>query len=482
MPRNILIFSDGTGQAGGLTPDENVSNIYKLYRATRCGPETDIDPTQQLTFYDPGLGSQPASGLFSVTRVYRWLHDLVSQATGLGITTNIIDCYAALLRMWQPGDRIFLFGFSRGAYTVRCVASVLSFCGIPTTMADGKTPLFRDVNSTRKIAKEAVKQVYEHVGSPKDTAYLEQRKALALRFRRKYGSDVNGAPNINPFFIGVFDTVASLGSYGAAALAVVGWLAFLALVSAMASFGQSFFPIAFQPTFAALIALSIIVAGIWYAIAHVQYAIGLEGYSFWQTVHFTAPKMQFYDKHLDNAVWYARHALSIDEDRADFARVEWGSSSNSGPPRPDRYPDWLEQIWFAGVHSDIGGGYAENEARLSDITLEWMVHAAQNLPDANNGIKVDSRYLQLSPDALGPQHDEREPGYFGGRLKWTKALRKIDPDAILHPSVYDRFAADKVQHFYEMKPYRPENLVNHENLSQYYPGGTANQPHSMSES
>jgi len=476
MPRNILIFSDGTGQAGGLTPDENISNIYKLYRATRCGPDTGIDPSQQLTFYDPGLGSQPVSGLFSVTRIYRWLHDLVSQATGLGITTNIIDCYAALLRMWQPGDRIFLFGFSRGAYTVRCVASVLSFCGIPTTMADGETPLFRDVNSTRKIAKEAVKQVYEHVGSPKDTAYLEQRKALALRFRRKYESDVNGAPNVNPFFIGVFDTVASLGSYGAAALAVVGWLAFLALVSAMVSFGQSFFPIAFRPTFAALIALSIVVAGIWYAIAHVQYAIGLEGYSFWQTVHFTAPKMQFYDKHLDNAVWYARHALSIDEDRADFARVEWGSSSNSGPPRPDSYPDWLEQIWFAGVHSDIGGGYAENEARLSDITLQWMVLAAENLPDANtptgNGIKVDRRYLQLSPDALGPQHDEREPGYFGGRLKWTKALRTIAPDAILHPSVYDRFAADKVQHFYEMKPYRPENLVNHENLSRYYPGGT----------
>ena len=145
-----------------------------------------------------------------------------------------------------------------------------------------------------------------------------------------------------------------------------------------------------------------------------QYAIGLDGYSFWQTLHFTAPKMQFYDKHLDNAVWYARHALSIDENRADFARVEWGSSKNTGPPRPDSYPDWLEQIWFAGVHSDIGGSYAENESRLSDITLEWMVHAAENLPDANtpngNGIKVDRSYLQLSPDPRGPQHDAREPG------------------------------------------------------------------------
>ena len=56
MPKNILIFSDGTGEAGGLTPDENVSNIYKLFRATRCGPDLDIDPRDQLTFYDPGLG------------------------------------------------------------------------------------------------------------------------------------------------------------------------------------------------------------------------------------------------------------------------------------------------------------------------------------------------------------------------------------------------------------------------------------------
>jgi uncharacterized protein (DUF2235 family) len=468
MPKNILIFSDGTGQAGGLTPDQNLSNIYKLYRATRCGPENDIDPSQQLTFYDPGLGSQPNSGMFFITRLYRWLHDVVSQATGLGITTNIIDCYAALLRMWEPGDRIFLFGFSRGAYTVRCLASVLSFCGIPTTMADGKTPLFLDVNSTRKIASEAVKRVYAYVGSPRDTAYLDQRRALAFRFRKKYGSDDNGTPNTHAFFVGVFDTVASLGSYKVSALAMSALFIALAIVS----FAQSFFLFPFWPTFIALIALSAMIAAVWYIIAHVQYAIGLEGYTFWQTLHFTAPKMQFYDKHLDNAVWYARHALSIDEDRAEFVRVEWGSAKNSGPPRPDSYPDWLDQIWFAGVHSDIGGGYTENESRLSDITLAWMAHAAENLPDGSTangaGIKVDRRYLQLYPDPRGPQHDAREPGYFGGRLKWPKALRKIDPDAPLHASVYERFAAEKVQHFYEMKPYRPENLRNHENLHRYY--------------
>jgi len=468
MPKNIIIFSDGTGQAGGLTPDENVSNIYKLYRATRCGPESEIDPRQQLTFYDPGLGSQPDSGIFFVQRAYRWLHNLVSQATGLGITLNIVDCYAAILQLWEPGDRIFLFGFSRGAYTVRCLAAVLSFCGVPITMQDGRTPLFRDEGTTRKIAKEAVRAVYQHVGSPKDTAYLEQRNALALQFRKKYSSDVNGAPNTNPFFVGVFDTVAALGSYLLSiALAVV-----FAAIIAIISYVQSFFLFSFWPVFWVLIALSGVVAIIWYTITHLQYAVGLPGYSFWQTLHFTSPKMKFYDLHLDNAVWYARHAMSIDENRADFARVPWGSSKNKGPARPDSYPDWLDQIWFAGVHSDVGGSYAENESRLSDIALEWMVHAAVNLPSDNaadgSGIKVDQSFLRLTPDARGPQHDAREPGYFGGRFKWAEALRKVDHDAILHASVYERFAADRVRHFYEMKPYRPENLSEHDRVKQFW--------------
>jgi uncharacterized protein (DUF2235 family) len=471
VAKNVIIFSDGTGQAGGLTPDENVSNIYKLFRATRCGPESAIDPRQQLTFYDPGLGSQPDSGIFFAERAYRWLHNLVSQATGLGITMNIIDCYAAILQMWNPGDRIFLFGFSRGAYTVRCLGAVLSLCGVPTTMPDGRTSLYRDEGSTRKIANEAVRGVYQHVGSPKDTAYLEQRKTLALRFRKKYGSDLNGTSNANPFFIGVFDTVAALGSYALSIALVIAFAAIIAVVS----YGLSFFPIfSFWPMFLSIAGVSIVIAAIWYAVTHVQYAVGLPGYSFWQTFHVTSPKMKFYDLHLDDAVWYARHAMSIDENRADFARVPWGSSQNKGPERPDSYPDWLQQIWFAGVHSDIGGSYAENEARLSDIALDWMVHAATSLPDAatrdGNGIKIDRAFLHLAPDARGPQHDAREPGYLWGRVKWKKALRKIDHDAILHHSVYDRFAADRVQHFYEMKPYRPENLSQHDGLSRYYSG------------
>lgn len=205
--KNILIFSDGTGQAGGLLPDERRSNIYKLFRATRCGPDSSVDPAEQLAFYDPGLGTQ-ALGSTMPVRLWRWVYNTVSQAMGLGLTANIIDCYAAILTLWEPGDRIYLFGFSRGAYTVRCLGAVLGLCGVPTTMKDG-TPLRRDPQSTRAIADEAVKQVYQHVSSPKDKAYVEQRKALAARFRAQHGSDTAGKPNAVPYFIGVFDTVAA---------------------------------------------------------------------------------------------------------------------------------------------------------------------------------------------------------------------------------------------------------------------------------
>jgi uncharacterized protein (DUF2235 family) len=468
MPKNILIFSDGTGQAGGYRLDENRSNIYKLYRATRCGPDTDIEPQDQLAFYDAGLGSSPPGGAIFLIRAWRWLHNLASQATGLGITTNVIDCYAAIIRMWEPGDRIFLFGFSRGAYTVRCLAAALGHCGVPNRMADG-SPLRRDVATTTRIAREAVKSVYQHVSSPSDKVYVPQRMALAARFRTKFGSEVEGASNAVPFFIGVFDTVASLGSYVLSAAMIAGG----ALAILLLSFLQSFFLFPLLPTFFWSLGAIGLFAALGYVWTHVKYAASLEGYTFWQTLHMVEPRMKFYDLHLNNAVWYARHALSIDENRADFARVPWGGSQNTGPARPDAYPDWLQQIWFAGNHSDIGGSYPENEARLSDVSLFWMAHAARNLPDGKSvdgfGIKVDERYLKLNPDPLGPQHDEREPGWLRGRIRWPLGLRVIDPKAALHSSVLKRFEAESgVQHFYERSAYRPPNLMDHEKVKKFY--------------
>src|SRR5215831_19893546 len=68
---------------------------------------------------------------------WRWAYDLASRATGLGISQNIKDCYTALIEYYEPGDRVFLFGFSRGAFTVRSLGGLLSLCGIPQCDAAG---------------------------------------------------------------------------------------------------------------------------------------------------------------------------------------------------------------------------------------------------------------------------------------------------------------------------------------------------------
>ena len=169
-------------------PDEARSNVYKLFRATRVGPESIIDPELQLAFYDGGLGSRAET--IKITPLRR-LYNLLSRATGLGITQNIIDCYAHIIRVWQPGDRIYLFGFSRGAYTVRCVGGVLKSCGIPTAVREkggGVRPLQRDARSARRIAAEAVKHVYQHGGSIKGDPLRLERERRAAKFRYKYFS------------------------------------------------------------------------------------------------------------------------------------------------------------------------------------------------------------------------------------------------------------------------------------------------------
>ena len=133
MARNILIFADGTGNEGGLIPDESRTNVYKLYRATRTGSDSNIDPSRQIAFYIRGVGTPTANGVGFWLRIW----EVFQQTIGAGLTSRIVDCYAAIISVWQPGDRIYLFGFSRGAYTARCVAHVLELVGIPTKASGG---------------------------------------------------------------------------------------------------------------------------------------------------------------------------------------------------------------------------------------------------------------------------------------------------------------------------------------------------------
>jgi uncharacterized protein (DUF2235 family) len=355
MPKNVLIFSDGTGQ-GARMPKAQLTNVCKLWQATR-----KVDPTGQRAFYDPGLGAFDKRD----RSPWRFVHDLVSQATGLGISRNIKDCYLALMELYEPGDRIFLFGFSRGAYTVRSLGGVLTLCGIPQRDDTGKEI---KTNSEREaLAQEAVEKVYKHYGNDEKTK--AERVQLGKDFAAKYASD----PGI-PFFIGVWDTVRSLGIPGSSGL-------------------------------------------VWWRHA-------------------------FHNTSLNSAVRYARQALSIDENREAFEPVLWDETDH------DRASGRIRQVWFPGVHSDIGGGYAERQ--LSDLALSWLIQEAIAV-----GLLVNLDQLALAPAFDGIQHDERTGlGWF-----WAEGTReRFNPVALREEEVGNRFRAKDVPTLDRRAPYRPEAL------------------------
>jgi uncharacterized protein (DUF2235 family) len=389
VTKNILLLADGTGNEGGLLPDESRTNIYKLYRATRTGPDSIIDPKRQLSLYVPGIGTPAPRHDNSWDR----LDETVQQMFGFGITKKIIDCYVAIIGVWEPGDRIYLFGFSRGAYTARCLAHVLELCGIPTKQRNGD-PISLDPASLRRIAKDAVSCVY-WLGMPRDETKAAKR---AADFRIAYTSQVGLAAGASAYFIGIWDAVAAIG-----------W--------------QRFFP---------------------------DWA---------------------YDRHFTSDVQYARHLQSIDEGRKDFRRVPWGGKGTVKWPDRKGEPEQFDQIWFAGNHADVGGSYPENESRLSDITLTWMVDFITHKIPETGRVIVDPNLLRLYPSADGMMHDECMVGVGGTAFKWAKAVRDVPSEAQLHDTVYERLALKSVRNFTSFGPYRPVALQEHSKAKKYFQGG-----------
>ncbi|MCB4802205.1 hypothetical protein QO001_001466 [Methylobacterium brachiatum] len=524
MPKNIVVFSDGTGQEGGLREEQRLSNVYKLYRVCRVGPDSGIDPKDQVAFYDPGLGTDGSATGFS--GAYRRLQKLLSSVTGLGITKNIADCYAFIIDHYEPGDRIFLVGFSRGAYTARCVANVLFLCGVPTTAPGGecRTPglwgavghwlsekllrrkpvaappaddplpgsyLPRFRKATRDIANEAVMRVYEYGAGYPRARYEAERFELARRFRHTYGSGDDARANVAPHFIGVFDTVASLGAVGPLRWGIAVGLTVLAalLVAVPAVLLDLAFRTGFWTPFATVAALSAaFVLWRWLPTA-VKFIVGspVDGKTHF---HIAQWRSANYDRLLSGQVGFARHALSIDETRRDFARVGWGGKGVIREKVVGE-PDPLIQMWFAGNHSDIGGSYPEAESRLSDIALEWMVGQATRIPapllvDGMDHERPGTGRLHLHPAADGMQHCEvanmRDtiagifPGWAARRLGWLGwpvKVRDVPEEALVHPSVRERFALAGVTQCAGRGPYRPESLAGHKDFKAGYPAAAS---------
>ncbi|MBP1851137.1 DUF2235 domain-containing protein [Rhizobium halophytocola] len=472
MPKNILIFSDGTGQIGGQKPDQLLSNVYKLYRATRPGPESPIRPRDQVAFYDPGLGVGEVDGM-TLHRIRNALETTV----GAGIDDNVIDCYEAIIANYEPGDRVCIFGFSRGAYTARSVANVMNLCGIPTKMPDG-SPVPKYGPELRKIASDAVKYVYNHGAGHERARYEAEREEKARRFRRKYGSCAEGDKadqrgNVQPTFVGVFDTVAALGNRLLNILVPTVFLGLVAFLVVCMIRGWPWYVTGIPAVLvtAALYWLFIILKSQWKYFSPdpekpLSFSNPLDWPAIWKHGHRAVWSRKHYDKYLDSDVLHARHALSIDEQRKDFDRVPWGSAAEAAKAS-GRSPEWLKQVWFAGCHSDIGGSYPEPESRLSDISLQWMI---DELRECVPGIQIRDEIVVTSPDHAGLQHSEI---YMieSLRMKWPVAFRQPG-DATLHPTVLARMQAEAVPQMGEVKAYRPASLAQHPEARIFYEDAT----------
>jgi uncharacterized protein (DUF2235 family) len=508
MPKNIVVFSDGTGQDGGVRPEQRLSNVYKIYRACRVGADNSIDPRQQVSYYDAGLGTD--IGATALTAPVRFVQKLLGSVTGRGITRNIADCYEFIINHYEAGDRIHLIGFSRGAYTVRCIANLIMLCGIPTKTPEGQLPLFR--MAIRDIAGQAVDTVLEHGAGHPRADFESERDELARRFREKYGSDHEsgeaGRSNAAPHFIGVFDTVAALGASGfrwyaiwaGLALGVIVGVSLIALLpSAIIAGVLHLWPgFSFWSTMFSLIAASVagVAAYLWHK--HRQSCVKtIRDFPNPGDVHTHVAEWKGanFDRLLSKFVNYARSANAIDETRKDFDRVAWGGVQGGEPLMVDGHTR-LVQLWFAGNHSDVGGSYDDTESRLSDIALQWMVEEATKLPGGlivagqkAPGDVSDNPKLRVFPSADGVQHCEvvgmqdniqkKLPKCllpYIGSLTYSVKIREIKPDARVHPTVVERFALKSVTKCAGSGPYRPEALAQHDEFKAYYTTSVVQNP------
>jgi uncharacterized protein (DUF2235 family) len=504
MAKNIVVYSDGTGQDGGVRPEQRISNVYKLYRSSRVHPDNPINPAEQVCFYDPGLGTD--SGASGLTGAMRKLDKLLQSVTGRGITKNMADCYEFIINHYKEGDRIYLIGFSRGAYTVRALANTIMLCGIPTKAENG--PLLRYRKQVHDIAREAVETVYEHGAGHARGEYETERDEQARRFRAKYGSNFVGEDtdkdrsNAAAYFVGVFDTVAALGASGVRRFIIqIGLTLLFAGVASFASIVLAIVP--------SLIANRYLNVGFWWSelsISASLVALSVLWFLYKQRAQYTKTIYDFpnkgdkrshqaewksgnFDRLLSRYVGTARSANAIDERRKDFDRVTWGQKNSTQ----------LSQAWFAGNHSDIGGSYPETESRLSDISLQWMLEEILKLdhpikfgPVTVNdevvaGTAATGTPLHLYPDATSMQHSEiagtqdtvdafkeRLPRILRGLVpnaNYEVIKRSILPHANIHPTVKERFAMEAIIDCASDKvgKYRPEALREHNDFKQFYP-------------
>jgi uncharacterized protein (DUF2235 family) len=306
--KKIVIFADGTGSSYG-TQESNVWRLYDMLDKTE-----KPGALLQLARYIPGVGT-------SGNRILR----LIDGATGIGVPSNVRKLYRFLCWNWEPGDEIYLFGFSRGAFTVRTLAAMIRFQGLMPLMI-GDRPV--NDNEMRRNSRRAWEK-YRRLTAPlwqdglrmsphiaavrwlRDTAINLKRRL----FRQETHAEVEAsmpperqAGAVRIAYVGVFDTVEAYG-----------------------------FPFD-----------------------------GLRNFWSWWLWPIT-----FRNRVCSPVVDRVDHVLALDDERLTFHPLQFDQTPSGTPDTPTR----VRELWFSGMHSDVGGGYPDDAVAMDPLL--WIMDAAR---------------------------------------------------------------------------------------------------------
>lgn len=367
MAKSIVLLLDGTSNE----ISSKRTNILRLYGTLEKSDE-------QVVYYDPGVGTFGADNAWS--RVWRKVAEVWGLATGWGLDKNVKEAYRFLVEHYDNGkgrddgerDRIYVFGFSRGAYAARVLTGFIHAIGLIEP---------RNLNLL-DYAYRAYKRIGE---TEKDGAFAEVRL-----YERILATD---RPPIR--MLGLFDTVASVIESG-------------------------------------------------------RFGPRLKSHAFTRT---------------NTSVEAVSHAVAIDEKRTMFRpqlwptnQEYWGNPFNGSQARPQD----IEEVWFAGGHGDVGGGYSEADSSLCKIPLIWMIDRAKicglkfRTRSVNRLVLGQNSDKYTSPDPLAASHrtmtfwwslleffprrkpkDSSRPSLFGVALPLFER-RAIPASAKVHSSVASR--------------------------------------------
>jgi uncharacterized protein (DUF2235 family) len=343
MSRNIVLLSDGTGNSAAKVWR---TNVWRTFEAL------DLSGSDQVAFYDDGVGTSSFKP---------WA--VLGGAFGFGLKRNVVDIYKFACRNYrEDGDRLFGFGFSRGAFTIRVVGGLILNQGLVTA---------QDEQELDKKARAAYRQYrrerYHTIFGIEDFF----RGIRDLFLRDKYDKADNWRVE-KIHFVGVWDTVAAYGA-----------------------------PLD-------------------------EMTRGISRY-LWPLELPTHTLVR-------DRVTRACQALALDEERTTFHPELWNEGDVpivEPDPAKERFikDEQLSQVWFAGVHSNVGGGYPDDA--LAYIPFVWMITEAQRC-----GLKFKS-------DAVKPPAPVADPDTFKNAIsKRDKDGRIYDPRAGL--GAYYRYGPRKL--------------------------------------